>query len=95
VSARIRNQVTNAFKKDIPLVVDLGFNKRFSKALDADGLGDVADIITEEFYQGMMDWFDKVAPLMKSDFESPRDFMAMVDRKLDSTLDDLVLQHGI
>jgi hypothetical protein len=94
IAARIRPQIVNAFKNNTfgkDLAIDMGYNKRFLEALQADGfsLSDT-ELFCDRFYSEMDGWFARTLPLGKSEFESHRDYMSLLERKMDSLIDELV-----
>lgn len=94
VSARIRGQVEKAWKEERfgeGFTPTLGFRKRFVESFISEGYPrDEAESKVNELYSRVEAWVGQVVPLGMEEFSSPKDFMAMFDRNLDSELDALV-----
>lgn len=82
IVARVRGAAERAFSNntfgDNP-TVNMGFKKRFEKALEADGVRNAADL-TNRFYARMDAWCEDVVPLGTSEFSGPESFVALFER---------------
>ncbi len=94
ISARVADQVTNAFRKGTfrtGFMPDLGYRKHFESALVAEGASaQRATQLAEQFYSKVRAWAHDAIALGASGYNGPREFMALFDRVVNSELDRLL-----
>lgn len=93
ISHRISAQVKKAYTEQTfgkGFVPDVGYQKRFQTSLEAEGYeASEAQVLTREFYTRLQDWLTFAINLGEDEFNSPTDFMAMFNRKIDSLTAEL------
>lgn len=89
IAARARAQIEKAWRENRfgrDLNLDLGHQQRFTHALEAEGFDRAADRTTE-FYGRVGRWLRDAIDLGQDQYAGPEDFMAMLDRVLDTEVD--------
>jgi hypothetical protein len=92
VSARIKGQVEKAWRDNTfgaGFKPSLGYRRRFTESLRAEGFGDEAPALTSRVYEQCERWLSDAAELGMNEYSGPADFMALFDRMLDSAISDL------
>lgn len=93
ISARIAQQVTNAFQKETfgkTFTPSLGYRRRFEESLKAEGHSDGSALeLTDSFYTRIDRWLSDVIELGPKEFEGPDDFMALFDRLVETEIERL------
>lgn len=82
ITKRVRAQVTRAFMEhrfNPELEVNMGFKKRFEKALEEDGFN-ATKVRTDNFYGHMDYWLKDITALGQDEFSGPEAFMEMFGR---------------
>lgn len=96
INNRIKGQVEKAWheKRFGPgFVPSLGYEKRFTESLKAEGATDErAEEITERFYENMRGWVAEAIEIGASEWAGPSDFMSAFGRALDFQID--LIQEG-
>jgi hypothetical protein len=94
ISHRLRGQVTKAYNEQTfgkSFKPDIGYRKRFETSLQAEGYeAGEAQAMTRTLYSKLEDWLHLAIDLGPDEFSSAADFMAIVDRKIDSLIGELV-----
>lgn len=96
ISARIRPQVINAFKRD-EMGTDefypvLGYKKQLEHAFIEDGIseGDAPSLV-RKFFATMDDWLSE---FLYVTWESPEEFMATIEAKMEFTLEQFFREYN-
>jgi hypothetical protein len=93
IGHRVKAQVVKAFQDGTfgsTFKVDLGYQRRFQSALEADGLPtDEATEVKNQFYTKMQAWVDYTQNLGPQEFASAADYMALFDRRMDSLIEEI------
>ena len=92
IVARVRQQVETGFRQhkfNSSMRINMGFKRRFERALIADGLSN-AGILTDNFYGRMDNWLSDVVALGESEFSGPDTFMSLFERVVNIEIRDLV-----
>lgn len=82
ITERVRAQVTRAFMEnrfDRDFRVNMGFKRRFEKALEEDGLS-ATKLRADNFYGHMDHWLADITALGQNEFSGPEAFMDMFQR---------------
>lgn len=91
ISARVRQQVEAAWRDnrfDENLRVNMGFKRRFERALEADGISDSISK-TNRLYGRMDNWLADIVTLGADEFSGPDSFMGIFDKVLDVEIGQL------
>lgn len=99
ISARIRGQVENAFRRGtfgVSFAPSLGYRRLFEQSLIAEGASkDKAHELTEAMYEKIEDWMREVISIGPDVFaNNADDFMALFDRMLETEIESLVEPNG-
>jgi hypothetical protein len=84
IRSRVTPQVEKAFREHTfgkDLKVNMGYKRRFEKALETDGALNAASL-TDQFYGRMDYWLADIVTLGEDQFSGPDSFMSMFDRVL-------------
>lgn len=94
ISNRIASQVDKAWREKTfgpGFLPSFGFRRRFEESLKAEGSSDeVARELTGEFYDKVESWARDAIGIGMDSYAGPQDFMAMMNRVLDSQVECLV-----
>jgi hypothetical protein len=88
IKARVQPQIENAFREErlSDLKVNLGYKRRFSKALAIEGVANFEEV-ANEFYGHLDTWLRDVIALGQDEFSGPESFMAMFQKVVAVELD--------
>lgn len=89
ISARVRAQVTRAYKDGRPLKVDLGYRRQMIGSLERAGFA-YPEPAADDFYASMQEYVDNLTDLGHEGYEGPSHFMEVFDRLMESELDRLL-----
>jgi len=91
IASRVRGQIEAAFRDnrfDGDLKVNMGYKRKFERALAAEGVDSPIDVSTM-IYERMDNWVQDVVALGRTEFSSVDSFMGLFERVLDNEVSDL------